>query len=105
MIQLYHVPLTRSLRVRWLLEELEVPYALETVSLDDLETPALLALNPFARVPILVDGALDIPGDAAHFTDSVHFTDAGSRAMAQRVSTALMAAEPFQALVAARAER
>ena len=29
MIKLYHVPMTRSTRVRWLLEELDLPYQLE----------------------------------------------------------------------------
>jgi lysophospholipase L1-like esterase len=39
---------------------------------------------------LLVEGELDIPGDARHFTDSVHFTDLGSAAMAKRVATALL---------------
>ena len=38
---------------------------------------------------LLIDGETDIPGDPQHFTDSVHFTDAGSRAMATRISGAL----------------
>jgi len=38
---------------------------------------------------ILIDGEHTIPGDAEHFSDSVHFTDAGSRAMADRVLRAL----------------
>jgi len=38
---------------------------------------------------VLVDDENDVPGDAKHFADSVHFTDAGSRAMAARVSRAL----------------
>ncbi|MCL4747070.1 MAG: SGNH/GDSL hydrolase family protein [Burkholderiaceae bacterium] len=40
---------------------------------------------------ILIDGEDDVPGDAAHFTDSVHFTDAGSAAMARRVAAGLHA--------------
>jgi lysophospholipase L1-like esterase len=39
---------------------------------------------------LLIEGENDIPGDAGHFTDSVHFSDAGSKAMAQRVSRALL---------------
>ena len=46
---------------------------------------------------LLVEGALDIPGDARHFTDSVHFSDAGSAAMARRVSGALLASPGFKA--------
>jgi len=38
---------------------------------------------------LLIEGEADIPGDPQHFADSVHFTDAGSRAMATRVSGAL----------------
>ncbi|MCS6787198.1 MAG: SGNH/GDSL hydrolase family protein, partial [Thiobacillaceae bacterium] len=40
---------------------------------------------------LLIEGELDIPGDARHFTDSVHFTDHGSAAMARRVAAALTA--------------
>lgn len=35
---------------------------------------------------LLIGGERDIPGNPEHFTDSVHFTDAGSRRMADRVS-------------------
>ncbi len=38
---------------------------------------------------LLIEDEHGIPGDAGHFTDSVHFTDAGARAMANRVSSAL----------------
>lgn len=48
---------------------------------------------------VLVDGHDSIPGDREHFNDSVHFTDAGSRAMADRVTRALAASPRFQALV------
>jgi hypothetical protein len=41
-----------------------------------------------------------IPPDRAHYTDSVHFTDAGSRAMAVRVTEALLRAPAFRSLVA-----
>jgi lysophospholipase L1-like esterase len=49
---------------------------------------------------LLIDGESDIPGDAEHFTDSVHFTDVGSRAMAARVSTALGRSAEIKALFA-----
>jgi lysophospholipase L1-like esterase len=38
---------------------------------------------------LLIEGENDIPGDPAHFTDSVHFSDAGSQAMAERIGRAL----------------
>lgn len=42
---------------------------------------------------LLIDGEDDIPGDPAHFADTVHFTDAGSAAMAARV-TRVLAKDP-----------
>jgi len=58
-IRLYHAPLTRSLRVRWLLEELGADY--EIVALDfmggDLQKADYLAKHPLGKVPTLeVDG-------------------------------------------------
>jgi glutathione S-transferase len=54
MIKIFHVPNTRSLRVIWLMEELEEPYELETVTfpLDD----TLRAKFPTASIPTIVDG-------------------------------------------------
>jgi lysophospholipase L1-like esterase len=49
---------------------------------------------------VLVGDADAIPADARHYTDSVHFTDAGSVAMADRVSRVLIASPQVQALVA-----
>lgn len=49
---------------------------------------------------VLVGDADAIPADAQHYTDSVHFTDAGSIAMADRVSRVLIASPAVQALVA-----
>jgi len=54
MIKIYHVPNTRSLRVIWLMEELEEPYEVETLSfpLDD----SFRALSPTTSIPAIVDG-------------------------------------------------
>jgi lysophospholipase L1-like esterase len=38
----------------------------------------------------LIDGETDIPGDESHFVDSIHFTDRGSRRMADRVYRGLI---------------
>ena len=38
---------------------------------------------------VLIEGEFDIPGDASHFVDSMHFTDAGSSAMARRIADRL----------------
>ena len=54
MIKIYHVPNSRSLRVIWLMEELEEPYAVEQIAFppDD----AFRKLSPTASVPTIVDG-------------------------------------------------
>lgn len=57
----------RSGRVRWLLEELEVPYVDRVLDYDkgQSKTPEYLALNPMGRVPTLVDGPVTITESAA----------------------------------------
>jgi glutathione S-transferase len=55
-LTLHHAPLSRSLRVRWLLEELALPYRLETRSFADLRRPEHLALHPLGKVPVFADG-------------------------------------------------
>lgn len=58
-IKLYHAPLTRSLRVRWLLEELGVPYELAQLDFmgGDLKKADYLAKHPLGKVPTLeIDG-------------------------------------------------
>jgi len=57
-ITLYHVPFSRSLRVRWLLEELGLRYELAVRSLAALKEPDHLALHPLGKVPVLRDGDL-----------------------------------------------
>lgn len=52
---------------------------------------------------LLVEGEHDIPGAASHFVDSVHFTDAGSAAMADRVIKALKTSPRFAEIAAERA--
>lgn len=48
----------------------------------------------------LIEGENSIPGNPVHFTDSVHFTDAGSKAMAERISQALVANPGLRKIVA-----
>jgi hypothetical protein len=47
---------------------------------------------------VLIRGEMLIPGDTEHFNDSVHFKDAGSRVMADRVSEALLGSPEFVSL-------
>lgn len=46
-------PQTRAFRVIWMLEELEEPYTLDAKRPRD---PAVAALNPSGKVPVLLDG-------------------------------------------------
>ena len=59
-MQLYEFGPTRSLRPRWVLQELGVPFEAVNVNLTKGEhrAPAFLELNPSGKVPVLVDGDL-----------------------------------------------
>jgi hypothetical protein len=57
------------------------------------------------RGALLIEGENDIPGDPAHFVDTVHFNDAGSRKMAERVFNALSNDPAFLRLVASHQGR
>jgi glutathione S-transferase len=54
MLKLYHAPLTRSVRILWLLEELALPYEIETVP---FTAPAngFSQATPFGKFPVLQD--------------------------------------------------
>jgi glutathione S-transferase len=58
MIKLYHARYTRSLRVRWLLEELGLPYELHRINFGKKEhkEPDYLAVHPLGRLPAMTDG-------------------------------------------------
>jgi glutathione S-transferase len=59
-MKLYHCKQSRSCRVLWLLEELGLDYEIETMPFDPkaLKSVDYLALNPFGKVPVFVDGSL-----------------------------------------------
>ena len=67
MIKLYGTPPTRLLRVTWLLNELGLEYESHPVDLmkGEHKQPAFLALNPAAKVPVLVDGSLVLTESSA----------------------------------------
>jgi hypothetical protein len=48
---------------------------------------------------LLIEGENEIPADSAHFADTVHFTDAGSKAMAERISRALVSSPRLRNLL------
>jgi glutathione S-transferase len=57
-MKLYEFAPTRSIRVRWTLQELEVDFEAVTVNLmaGEHRRPEFLAINPAGKVPALVDG-------------------------------------------------
>lgn len=59
-MKLYEFAPTRSIRARWTLQELEIPFDSEVVDLASGEhlRPAFLKLNPAGKLPVLVDGDL-----------------------------------------------
>jgi glutathione S-transferase len=67
MITLYHSPQSRSIRPRWLLEEIGEPFEVKKVDLQAgaHKKPDYLKLNPNGAVPTLVDGDLVLFESAA----------------------------------------
>lgn len=59
-MKLYHCKGSRSARVLWLLEELGLEYEIETLPFDPkaLRSADYLAVNPFGKVPVLIDDAV-----------------------------------------------
>jgi glutathione S-transferase len=58
-MELYEFPPTRSIRARWVLQELGVPFDSHRTDLQagDARQPDFLKLNPAAKIPVLVDGS------------------------------------------------
>ncbi len=58
MIKIYGIAVSRTARPMWALEELGLPYQVETVDWrkGDQHKPEFLKLNPMARIPALQDG-------------------------------------------------
>lgn len=66
MIKLYHNPMTRSLRVLWLLEELGLDYVLESVEFVPPVDGKIFAQNtPTGRFPTLEDGEITMSESGA----------------------------------------
>ena len=57
-MKLYEFAPTRSIRARWTLQELGVPFEGITVNIQQGEnrTPEFLKVNPAGKIPVLVDG-------------------------------------------------
>ncbi len=54
-MKLYHAPMTRSTRIRWLLEELELPYELETLAFEPPSGGFYSQKTPMGKFPVLED--------------------------------------------------
>ncbi|MFL1467352.1 glutathione S-transferase family protein [Marinobacter sp. DUT-3] len=53
----YTHPMSRGRVVRWMLEEVGVPYSVETMEFGaDMKTPEYLAINPMGKVPAIKHG-------------------------------------------------
>ena len=67
MMRLYEFAPTRSIRARWVLQELGEEFEAVTVNLvaGDHRRPQFLKINPAGRVPVLVDGDLTITESVA----------------------------------------
>ncbi len=60
MITLHHLETSRSQRILWLLEELQLPYDLKVYQRDKttrLAPPALKKIHPLGKSPVITDGA------------------------------------------------
>lgn len=56
MLELYFAPRTRSVRVRWLLEEIGLPYKLHVVEFVPTQTEFFAQSTPTGKLPTLCDG-------------------------------------------------
>jgi glutathione S-transferase len=68
MITVHHLNESRSQRILWLLEELEVPYDIAFYKRDattNLAPPELLAVHPLGKSPVVTDGDLTIAESGA----------------------------------------
>ena len=67
MYKVYGMPRTRSTRVVWALEELGVDYSFHHVDLakGEGQSPEFLKLNPYGKVPVLIDGDLVLSESSA----------------------------------------
>ncbi len=63
----HHAPMSRSNIVHWVLEELDIPYELDAMSLErgEHKKPTYLAINPMGKVPAITHQGVTITEAAA----------------------------------------
>jgi glutathione S-transferase len=66
-LTLYFNPQSRARTMRWLLEELGVPYEIAPVGYEDgsMRSPEFLALNPMGKIPVIVDDGVVVTESVA----------------------------------------
>ena len=68
MIRIHHLNNSRSQRILWLMEELDLPYEMVKHQRDaetNLAPPSLLAVHPLGKAPVMVDGDITIAESGA----------------------------------------
>jgi glutathione S-transferase len=68
MIRIHHLNNSRSQRILWLMEELDLPYEIVKHQRDaetNLAPPSLLAVHPLGKAPVMVDGDITIAESGA----------------------------------------
>src|SRR5262245_54539345 len=65
MIALYYAPRTRAVRVRWLLEELGLPYELRRVTFVAPSGGFFAQATPSGKLPVIEDGEITIAESGA----------------------------------------
>src|SRR5271163_3871168 len=68
MITVHHLNNSRSQRVLWMLEELDLPYEVQRYERDPktlLAPPALKAIHPLGKSPVITDGDLTLAESGA----------------------------------------
>ncbi|RYZ93323.1 MAG: glutathione S-transferase family protein [Proteobacteria bacterium] len=72
--------LARDFRVRWALEELEMPYEVQLVTFEDMKQPEYIALQPFSQIPAYKEDDLVLFESGAII---LHIADTDARLLPQ----------------------
>jgi glutathione S-transferase len=78
-LKIYHMPGSRSTRVVFAAEELQIPHTVEVRRRSQLKHPEILAVNPFGAAPIIEDGSLKMMESMAIVEYLVERHDSGQR--------------------------
>lgn len=110
-ITLYTHPMSRGRVVRWMLEEIGVPYNVETIEFgSNMKSPEYLAINPMGKVPAIKHGNTVVTEVAAicayladQFPDSKLAPPSGSQERGAYYRWLFFMAGPFEMATSALA--